>query len=202
MCRSFQYQHNPDDNNFTPILDLVNRDGIPTGIKRKYVKVRIKNTGGASAIKCKAELRVLRTVGNNTEQRHPSDTKILCWDSEQIKYMNIGKKPDNELLHIAFADSNFEQLHLAGDLDIYALSSTKESLYPTAPFRRAQDAFGIGDFEVDLNVTGDDASTKKRMILHVERNYERLRIDIIPDSMPMRQKIIPRIKALMHFESK
>ena len=71
--------------------------------------------------------------------------------------MNIGKKNDKEFLNIAFADSYFEQNHLKGGLDIYALASTKESL-STMQFIRAQDAFGIGDFEIEIDISGEDVS--------------------------------------------
>jgi hypothetical protein len=188
-------EYNPlDPNNFAPILEVVNTNGISSGIKRKHLKILVRNIGNATAVKCKGELSVLRTIGN-TEQRHPSDIKKLCWDDEETKYMNIGKKGDKEFLHIAFADSNFEQKHLAGGLDIYALASTKESLHPTVPITMAQDAFGIGDFEVELNVIGEDVSTKQRMILHVNRNYELLNVDIIPNPISKWKKV----KSKLHF---
>lgn len=187
-------EYNPlDPNNFTPILELVNSNGISTGIKRKYLKVLVKNTGDATAVKCKAELKILQT-NDKAEQRHPSDTKTLCWDGEITKYMNIGKKKDKEFLHIVFADSNFEQKHLAGDLDIYAVASTKESLH-TISSTRAQDGFGIGDFETELNIIGDGISIKQRMTLHVDRNYEVLNINIIPNSLSKWKKV----KSKLHF---
>ena len=128
-------EYNPlDKNNFAPTLELVNKDGISSGIKRKYLKILVKNTGSAIAVKCKGELHVLRTL-DNTEKRHPSDIKKLCWDGQETKYMDLGKKGDKELLHIIFADSNFEEKHHNGGLDIYALASTKESLYPSAPIK-------------------------------------------------------------------
>jgi hypothetical protein len=59
----------------------------------------------------------------------------------------------------------------------------------------AQDAFGIGDFEVELNVIGEDVSTKQRMMLHVNRNYELLNVDIIPNPFSKWKKV----KSKLHF---
>jgi hypothetical protein len=178
-----------DPNNFAPILELVYPDGKPTGIKRKYLKVVVKNTGSATAIKCKGELHIL----DNIDKRHPSDIKKLCWDGQETRYMDLGKNGDKEFLHIIFADSNFEGKHRNGGLDIYALASTKESLYPSAPIINAQDAFGIGDFEAELNIIGYGFSLKQRVVLHVNRNYELLNIDIIPNAVSKWKKIISKL---------
>ena len=76
---SIEY-NSSEPNDFTPILELVSPDGTGTGIKRRYLKVLIRNIGNATAVKCKAELKVLQ-INNKIQNRHPSDTKILCWET-------------------------------------------------------------------------------------------------------------------------
>ena len=58
--------------------------------------------------------------------RHPSDTKLLCWDSEPSRFVDIGAD-DDELLQIVFTDSDFKGKHATGGIDMYALASTIES---------------------------------------------------------------------------
>jgi hypothetical protein len=62
----------------------------------------VKNNGWATAYNCKAKL----TVTEGTSQVRPHDTKRLIWD-DNSESVTISPKKDNELLHIAFSDSNF-----------------------------------------------------------------------------------------------
>jgi hypothetical protein len=86
------------------------------------------------------------------------DTKRLCWDNENSPSINIGINR-GEFLHVVFADSNFPTIYQRNGLDIYALSSTTKSLYRLVKLTLAQDAFGIGDFTIDV--------TKAYSIMHI-----------------------------------
>jgi hypothetical protein len=77
--------------------------------------------------------------------------------------------------HVAFSDSNFPAVYQKNVLDIYALSSTPESLYRRVKYTLAQDAFGIGDFVIDLTVSSDEGVIQlKRLTLHVDRDNTKL----------------------------
>lgn len=146
-----------DTNTFTPSLELISTDNRPTGIIRYYLKVRVRNIGDAIATRCRAKLNVIRSKPST---RHPSDTKLLCWDSEPSRFVDIGAD-DDELLQIVFTDSDFKGKHATGGIDMYALASTIESLYPKGNFIRAQDAFGIGEFDIRIVVRDEGGNYAK-----------------------------------------
>jgi len=108
-------------------------------------------------------------VVDKKSDRHPSDNKFLCWDSEPNRFIDIGSG-DDELLNVVFTDSNFETNHERGGLDIYALVSTLESLYTESKFMRAQDAFGLGDFRIEISVREQGGNyCNARFMLHVDK---------------------------------
>jgi hypothetical protein len=94
-----------DPNNYAPTLELIGPEGRPSGIIRKFIKVKVTNHGRAIAHSCRGELRVI-----SGPSRHPTDTKRLCWDNENNQSINIGVNR-YEFLHIVFADSNFPAMY-------------------------------------------------------------------------------------------
>jgi hypothetical protein len=136
-----------DDPSFRPSLELIGEAGKTTGITRHYLKVKVSNHGDVMASRCRAKLKVI----GKSSSRSPSDAKFLCWDMEPNRFIDIGAH-DDELLHVVFTQSNFESNHKNGELDIYALTSTVESLHDEAKFIRAQDALGLGYFKIEINV--------------------------------------------------
>jgi hypothetical protein len=95
----------------------------------------------------------------------------------QPRSINIGINRE-QFLHVVFGDSNFP----TGSLNIYALSSTPESLYRVINFTLAQDAFGIGDFVIELKVACDEGvSGTKRLTLHVDKDNTQLNLDLISE---------------------
>jgi len=163
-----------DPNNYAPVLELVTQDGQLSGIKRKFLKIRVVNRGRAVAHNCTGEFHVI-----SGESRHPSDTKFLCWHNQNSRSINIGINR-GEYLHVIFADSNFPSLYERNGLDIYALSSTPESLYRLPKVTLAQDAFGVGDFVIELKVECDEGVIEtKRLTLHVDKDNTQSNIDVI-----------------------
>lgn len=130
---SIEFDEN-DPNSFTPQLQLVSETGEPSGVTRQYVKVRVKNTGGIIARNCRAKLKVVRNIANSSS---PSDNKNLAWDNTESRYLDIARD-DDEFLHVCFLDSNLERIRVANNnIDIYAVTSTVESLYGEQSFIRA-----------------------------------------------------------------
>jgi hypothetical protein len=146
---------------------------VPSGITRKSLKVKVANQGGAIAHQCRGEFQVI-----SGESRHPSDIKTLCWDNENSRSIDIGINR-SEFLNIVFADSNFPTMYHGIVPNIFALSSTHESLYRRIKYTLAQDAFGIGDFVIKLTVASDEGIIDtKRLTLHVDKDNTQLNIDI------------------------
>jgi hypothetical protein len=55
--------------------------------------------------------------------------------------------------------------------EIYALSSTRKSLYNRTKYTLAQNAFGKGDFELELIVDSEEgAIDTKKLTLHVDKD--------------------------------
>jgi hypothetical protein len=76
-----------------------------TGIKRRYLKVKIKNTGNAIANSCSAKLTFIET--DSTIHRKPVfEDRILVWDNKK-QYRKIGID-DYALLYIAFSQDTFQ----------------------------------------------------------------------------------------------
>jgi hypothetical protein len=179
-------RYDSSNSDYSTTLELTDSNGNSIGVKRHWLKILVINEGAANAVRCIGELKVVQP----TEIRHPSDTKVLSWVSDaSSRYINIGRKSRKEFMHIAFADSDFAEKHAEGQLDIYAYASTKDLVFSRVLSTRTQDAFGIGDFQVEVSVTGEGFSMKQRIILHVDKNYEALNLDIIPNNTPKLQKL-------------
>jgi hypothetical protein len=106
------------DSNYETILDLLDDRHRQLGIRRKWIRLLVKNTGRADAHNCYVELNVPDT-SFNPGKLHPSEVQRLCWKDETTNFITIGRKVDKQYIEVIFADSNF-------DGDIHAMTSTKE----------------------------------------------------------------------------
>ena len=161
---------------FAPELELVDTAlhpiyGASTRIIRKYLRVLVKNTGGGVARNCKANLRLVRF---ESERAPTDDSKALVWEGRLLE-RNIAAKGGSELLHVVFSDSSFDE---RSD-NIHALVSKDENLYPQ--IRNviwAQDAFGIGIFEVELTIMSEEGSSVKAMLrINVTKSFKELSME-------------------------
>jgi len=150
------------DSNYETILDLLDDNHRQLGIKRKWIRLLVKNTGRADAHTCYVELNVPET-SFNTGKLHPSEMQRLCWKDESTNFITLGRKVDKRYIEVVFADSNF-------DGDIYAMTSTKD-LVKSIGFTPSQRGFGLGDFEIDVTVCGNGVIKTVRMELHVDKDY-------------------------------
>jgi len=143
---------------FNPQLELHNDSGNALGISRRWLKIRVKNTGSAAAYNCKAKL----AVTEGTSQVRPHDTKRLIWD-DSSESVTISPKKDSELLHIAFTDSNFG----LNQNQIFAMISDSQS--ERFPPKTAQNGLGMGKFTITITVTSENREyIVKRLYLEVD----------------------------------
>jgi hypothetical protein len=101
------------DENKHPSIYAPARTYPSAGISRKYLRIHVENNGNVAAHKCKARLRVIRTVN----QQYPAiEDVVLAWeDSEGDVNMNTTTEKDvhpnaPELLHVIFSDSSFPDI--------------------------------------------------------------------------------------------
>lgn len=175
---SIEYDEKGHPNTYSPELQLVAPDGRPVCVQ-KYLRVCIRNTGGV-ARRCKAELGIIK---EETAFRTPSDEpKPLTWGGPSLE-KDIGGGDGTELLHIVFSDSRLSEAPvMTNDKNIFALVSTMDSLYPRAPFIRAQDGFGEGDFKVRLTVISEGGAAAKQVLkVHVERDFRKLSMQLVKE---------------------
>jgi hypothetical protein len=52
-------------------------------------------------------------------------------------------------------------------------------LFPKTRFRRAQDAFGLGDFELYITVSGNGVAKTARLVLHIDEDFERTTVSTL-----------------------
>lgn len=171
---SIEFDEN-DPNSFTPKLQLIGESGEPSGITRQYVKVRVKNSGGIIARNCRAKLKVVRNI---TSSLCPSDYKLLAWDTTETRYLDIARN-DDEFLHVVFADSSFESIRQIQKTELHAMASTLSSFYD-GKFIRAQDAFGSGEFEIEIHVLSEEGCWARAVYqLKVGDVYTSLKLDLV-----------------------
>jgi hypothetical protein len=151
------------DDQYFQQLELVNRNGTSTGITQRYLRVLVRNTGRGIARKCIAEL------GTNTNFRK------LTWNDGSIE-KDIRAKSGKEFLHVVFSDSRFPSGSDNNNKKVYAIISTKESLYPEAPYIRNQDAFvELGTLLSQITITAEDGYTKTQKIkINISNQWDRL----------------------------
>ena len=122
-------------------------------LQRKFLKIAVENNGGAVAEDCKATLRTLNF--NPTNTRHPSkEPKTLLWDTDEI-IMDIGIG-GFAMLYIVLSDSrlstevfqNILRENYRGLVASPATFRVKDNPYVVI----SQDAFGIGDFDVEIAI--------------------------------------------------
>jgi hypothetical protein len=155
---------------FAPALET-----FGLGLSRKFLKVKIINTGIAVAENCKATLKAIKW---DEKAKPPSkEPKPLLWDSGE-KYQDIGAINGEELLHIVLSDS---RLAPSNRDEVFALVSTPDTvrMIPSSVIR-AQDAIGRGDYDFELTITSKDGhQIKGTFRAHVTENYMDLAMERI-----------------------
>jgi hypothetical protein len=159
-----------NDSNYESILDSVNEMGSLI-IKRKYLKLRVRNTGTTDVPKCVVKITIPES-GTNVGKRHPSDTKTLCWVGDESNFIPLDRKTGEEYVYLLITDSKMHNDVLNGADDVYALAGTKETVQNTSLIRREQDGFGIGDLDVTIIITGGGVSLTNIIKIHVDQNFE------------------------------
>ena len=77
---------------YKPELERI-ENGHRTGIKRKWLRVKIKNKGSSTAINCRAKLDIIE----GDSPIRPYDTKRLIWD-DFASTMDIYPKDNGEFV--------------------------------------------------------------------------------------------------------
>ncbi len=141
---------------YKPELERV-ENGHPSGIKRKWLRIKIKNTGSVTAINCKVKLDIL----DGDSPIRPSDTKRLIWD-DFSSTMNIYPKDTGEFCHVVFSNTNFPEFIAA------TISSEQAEKNPEST---RQNGLGTGKYKIQITVTAENqASTSKTFNLVIKNN--------------------------------
>jgi hypothetical protein len=158
------FKHNSD---YESILEEI---GSPVG-KCKYLKLRVRNTGSVDVPKCVVRI-VIPDTGINVGKGHPSDTKTLCWVSEQTNFVSLDRNIGEEYVYLLITDSKMHESVINGEPEVYALAATRETIQNKSLIRRAQDGFGNGDFDITITVMGEGVSVTNIIRIHVDQNFE------------------------------
>jgi hypothetical protein len=114
-----EYEEKPESARiFCPAQKYMLQD--KSTFERKYLRIRIKNTGFVKATNCEAKMCILAN----------DDVKQLVWEGSSSSIVlegislqkNIRAKKGEELIHIVFSDSRFA--------DVSAWVSTTRSILP------------------------------------------------------------------------
>jgi len=141
---------------YKPELERI-ENGHRTGIKRKWLRIKIKNTGSITAINCRVKLDIL----DGDSSIRPADTKRLIWD-DFSSTMNIYPKDTGEFCHVVFSDTNFPEF-------IAAMISSEQS--EKNPESTRQNGLGTGKYKIQITVTAENqASTSKTFNLIIKNN--------------------------------
>jgi hypothetical protein len=128
-----------------------------TSVKRRYLKVKVKNIGNAIANSCSAKLTFMET--DSTIHRKPVlEDRTLIWDNKK-EHRKIGID-DYALLYIVFSQDTFQTTQhdngivLSDDDKIYAKICTLDSFNSKSRFdvSFAEDGFSIGKAHFKLVV--------------------------------------------------
>jgi len=161
---SIEYDKNKKQSTFSPELQQINIQDRKIISTRKYLKVRVKNSGGI-ARNCKAEL-----TGTPSEE-----PKCLIWGREE-QQIDIGAINGHAILNVVFSDSILDTIP---NNNIHAFVSTKETLYSQG-FYPSQDGFEIGEYEIEITVISEDgSSTQSKFKIHVDKDFRKLSMERI-----------------------
>ena len=131
---------------YKPELNIVDKNADKTGIKRKWLKIKIRNKGSATAINCRAKIHVIE--GDSSK---PTDTKRLIWD-EFASTMDIYPKDDGEFCHVVFSDTKFPE-------NIACMISSEQA--EKNPEISAQNGLGAGKYKIQITVTAENQTFYK-----------------------------------------
>jgi hypothetical protein len=146
------------------------------GISRKYLRIHVENRGNVAAYKCKARLRVIRTV----DQQYPAiEDVVLVWEgSKGDVNMNTTIEKDvhpnaPELLHVIFSDSSFPNIPVEPSNPIHAVISSKNMLDTFNP-RIIEHGFVVGDFVFGIIVNTERAKCISYFKVHIDSEWDKL----------------------------
>lgn len=142
---------------YKPELEVVDKNAHTTGIKRKWLRIKIRNKGSATAINCRVKLDII----DGDSPIRPYDTKRLIWD-EFASIIDIYPKDKGEFCHVVFSDSNFPE-------NIACMICSEQA--EKNPEISVQNSLGVGKYKIQITVTAENqASTNKMFHLIVKNN--------------------------------
>lgn len=171
-----EYEESPDSARiFCPAQRYVTQDG--NTFERKFLRIRISNTGFVSAKNCEAKMRIL---SNN-------DIKQLVWESSasstvcegiSLRKDNIPARRGEALVHIVFSDSRFTNL-ADENFRVFAWTSTMRAI-------SQQTILSLEDKLIDDNLeitvlSEEGAFCKSIFRVHADTNHLTLKMDRIYD---------------------
>ena len=165
-CDNDIYSYHSQTLFFRPILRIeFDQDNepntfAPASNPRKFLKIRVRNSGKSTAHDCEATVKVI--IPPNVESyKFPSDdAKKLVWglkpDLSDLKESINIKKNSTEMLHVVFADSIFPSVPFQEGTR-YASFSTMDKFSKRS--LTVQDSFSDGEFEIEISINAEETNT-------------------------------------------
>lgn len=146
---------------------------VVNGFERTALRINIVNRGKGVATDCVAKFRI---IDPREKPRHPSpELKTLLW-ADGTTTKTIYPRGEEEMLNILFADSDMKDAASSGP-DIYGLVATPEAYHMRRT--RAQEAFGVGDFEAEVSIRSKEGGYCRCILLiHIEQDYTKISIKL------------------------
>ena len=194
-CDTDVYTYDSSTIFFRPILRIeFDQDNQPNTFApaangRKFLKIRVRNSGKSTAHVCEAIVKVIIPSNVDSNKFPSDDEKKLVWGlnpnlSDLKDTINI-KKNSSSILHVVFADSRFPSVSVQEGTR-YTSFSTMDALSKKA--FAVQDTFSDGEFEIEISLNSEETNTKARFKVYVDTNYLNLRMNMLPQ--PARTKRI------------
>ena len=160
-----------------PSIYAPTRTYTSVNISRKYLRIHVENKGNVTAYKCKARLRVIRTV----DQQYPTIEDVqLAWEGSKGD-INVNTTIEKdiypnapELLHVIVSDSSFPNIPVEpSNHPIHAVISSKDTLDTFNP-RIIEHGFVVGDFVFGIIVTAERAKCISYFRVHIDSQWDKL----------------------------
>ena len=154
-CDTDVYTYDSSTIFFRPILRIeFDQDNQPNTFApvangRKFLKIRVRNSGKSTAHICEATVKVIIPSNIDSNKFPSDDEKKLVWGlnpnlSDLKDTVNI-KKNSSSMLHVVFADSRFPSVSVQEGTR-YTSFSTMDALSKKA--FAVQDTFSDGEFHL------------------------------------------------------
>jgi hypothetical protein len=158
-------------------LPIIDRKGVIWS----FLTLIIKNSGFAAAKNCTAELSIISRPkqGGHICPAPSDEPKGLKWSGWGIREpRTIAPRKGRVFLDVLIDDTSipfdgrasWHEANIWGPLMVWAAT---HEVIASAPGYRFQDAFCIGDYEVEITILPENGSPKSAsFILHVDSNWE------------------------------